>query len=235
MRIGFQRISTRKFNMLTMFSWSWPVNGPCQCNQSVTPRSLLTYKRTASARGGILAGSYETNRACLHCCTCNSCGTATSSTSSMNSKVLGHQGTATWLHTPCSRKQRVHSRNQVLPRLQAEPASSNSSSSSRSPVLILPGFLSNNTTSETSQYRELADNLLQLGHPAAGGLPCRGTGQTSACMHTHHHMSTTGQSTSCNASAHSWLLPTQLPSECTVQTMHSDYRQPVQSARTHAR
>lgn len=39
---------------------------------------------------------------------------------------------------------------------------------SRCPVLILPGFLSNNTNSERSQYRELADNLLALGHPAAG-------------------------------------------------------------------
>ncbi|WIA15276.1 hypothetical protein OEZ85_001947 [Tetradesmus obliquus] len=50
-------------------------------------------------------------------------------------------------------------------------SSGNNSSSSRSPVLILPGFLSNNTTSATSQYRELADNLLQLGHPAAEILP----------------------------------------------------------------
>lgn len=39
---------------------------------------------------------------------------------------------------------------------------------SRSPVLILPGFLSNNTTAPQSQYRELADNLIALGHPAAG-------------------------------------------------------------------
>lgn len=38
----------------------------------------------------------------------------------------------------------------------------------RCPVLILPGFLSNNTTSQQSQYRELANNLLTLGHPAAG-------------------------------------------------------------------
>lgn len=49
--------------------------------------------------------------------------------------------------------------------LRTESVSGNGA---RCPVLILPGFLSNNTTSEQSQYRELADNLLALGHPAAG-------------------------------------------------------------------
>jgi len=38
----------------------------------------------------------------------------------------------------------------------------------RTPVLILPGFLSNNTVAKGSQYQEMAVNLLELGHPAAG-------------------------------------------------------------------
>jgi hypothetical protein len=38
----------------------------------------------------------------------------------------------------------------------------------RTPVLILPGFLSSNTVAKGSQYQEMAVNLLELGHPAAG-------------------------------------------------------------------
>eukprot|EP00879_Flechtneria_rotunda_P014856 GHRR01015523.1.p2 GENE.GHRR01015523.1~~GHRR01015523.1.p2 ORF type:complete len:145 (-),score=25.45 GHRR01015523.1:2536-2970(-) len=45
---------------------------------------------------------------------------------------------------------------------------SKDTSSRRLPVVILPGFLSNNTTAPDSQYRELQQNLLQLGHPEAG-------------------------------------------------------------------
>jgi hypothetical protein len=38
-------------------------------------------------------------------------------------------------------------------------------------VLILPGFLSNNTTAATSQYSELKESLLARDHPAAEILP----------------------------------------------------------------
>eukprot|EP00879_Flechtneria_rotunda_P027747 GHRR01029738.1.p1 GENE.GHRR01029738.1~~GHRR01029738.1.p1 ORF type:complete len:133 (+),score=35.59 GHRR01029738.1:219-617(+) len=48
---------------------------------------------------------------------------------------------------------------------------SKDTSSRRLPVVILPGFLSNNTTAPDSQYRELQQNLLQLGHPEAEILP----------------------------------------------------------------
>lgn len=111
------------------------------------------------------------------CSACNLFCTATSRMNSMNSKMLGQQCTGSCLHTPCSSRKRWQTNMQLPSRLQAEVTSSsgNNSSSSRSPVLILPGFLSNNTTSATSQYRELADNLLQLGHPEAGGMSRRGT------------------------------------------------------------
>lgn len=55
----------------------------------------------------------------------------------------------------------------------------------RLPVLILPGFLSNNTTSPSSQYTELAQSLLALEHPAAGAAPgVRSTGCAGNCSLT---------------------------------------------------
>lgn len=50
-------------------------------------------------------------------------------------------------------------------------ASSAKAGGKRLPVLILPGFLSNNTTAATSQYSELKESLLARDHPAADILP----------------------------------------------------------------
>lgn len=56
-------------------------------------------------------------------------------------------------------------------RTSVKAHASSAAGSKRLPVLILPGFLSNNTLAPSSQYSELRESLLALDHPAAEILP----------------------------------------------------------------